>query len=205
MNFFARLFYKGTLEPFDLTGVTEIAALFPGINGTPYEKTKTGGAISMMGAPGAGKIQVALSSVDTAAMLANPQIAQNLQFIVTISGVAQIDAISFGSPPNVGVIYEVTINGVAFSYQAKTGDTAEDVFDALSLLINAGGLLVSSVVSGSDNSAILTITSIVAGLGFTDAVNGNMILSNSTPNGGVRTIFLLQQVLNIQPQDYSGA
>src|SRR4051812_13912820 len=102
-SFFARLFYSNTGEPFDLTGVTEIVALFPGANGTPVKKTYSGsGGITVVGAPGAGKIQIALSTTDTQAMQANPQIAQNLQITATISGVAQVDVLSFGSPPIAG-------------------------------------------------------------------------------------------------------
>lgn len=204
-SFFARLFYTGTGEPYNLTGATEIVALFPGSSGQPVKKTLSGdGGITVIGAAGAGKIQIDLSSVDTEAMQPNAQIAQNLQIIATIAGVAQIDTLSFGSPPIAGITYRVTLNGTAFSYLAKNTDTAEEVFNALAALISASGILISAVVSGSLDAAILTLTSTVPGLGFTDVVSAGITLVHSTPNGGIRSVFLLQQTLNIQPLDYSG-
>lgn len=205
-NLFARLFYSRTLEPFDLTGATEIVALFPGADDTPIEKTLSGsGGITVIGSPGAGKIQIALSSTDTGNMQANPQIGQNLQITATIAGVAQIDTLSFGSPPVVNTTYSVALNGSVFSYKAKTGDTAFTVFTALSTQVAQSGLTISAVVSGSLDSATLALTSTIAGLGFTDMVSAGITLTHSTPNGGTRTIFLLQQVLSIQPQDYDGS
>lgn len=204
-TFFARLFYAGSGEPFDLTGATEIVAVFPGANGTPVKKTlSNSGGITVVGAPGAGKIQIVLATTDTQAMQPNPQIAQNLQIIATIAGVAQIDTLSFDSPPVPGTTYKVTLDGEQFCYLAKTNDTTFTVFTALQLMIAASGLLISGVVSGSLDAAILTLTSTVAGLGFTDVVSAGITLTPTTANGGTRSIFLLQQVLNIQPQDYSG-
>ncbi len=204
-TFFTRLFYAKTGEPFDLTGATEILALFPGANNTPVKKSYSDdGGITIMGSPGAGKIQIALTSTDTAAMQPNPQVGQNLQIIATIDGVSQVDNISFGSPPVSETTYTVTLNGVPFSYKALLGDNAQDVFDVISLAINAAGLLLSSAVSGTLDSAVLSVTSSTPGLGFTDSVSSGMTLVNAVANSGVRTIFLLQQVLMIQPQDYEG-
>lgn len=204
-NIFSNLFRNKFRSPFDLTGATEVAAIFPGSNGTPVIKTLSGsGGVTIVGAPGAGKIQVALSSTDTAAMLANPQIGQNLQIVATIDGVAQVDAISFESPPIAGTTYTITLNGIPSYYHAKSGDDAEDVLSAIAISISLNGLPVSPVVSGSGDEAILTLTAGIAGLGFTDSVSSGMEISNLTANSGSRTIFLLQQVLNIQPQDYSG-
>lgn len=205
VSFFARLFYTKTGEPFNLTGVTEIVASFPGSNGVPVKKTYTSGAITVVGSPGAGKIQIALSTIDTELMQANPQIKQNLQIIVTIAGVAQEDSLSFDSPPEAGTAYVVTLNGTPFSYVAKSLDTAEDVFEALSVLIEAGNILITPEVTGSDDSALMSLTSSVPGLAFSDQVSSGMSITNITPNGGTRTVFLLQQVLNIQPQDYLGS
>lgn len=205
-TFFARLFYAKTGEPFNLTGVTEIVALFPGSNGTPIKKTfSNSGGVTVVGANGAGKIQVALTTIDTANMQANPQIAQNLQIIATIAGVAQVDTLSFGSPPIAGTTYTVTLNADPFSYRAKTNDTAQIVFTALEALIDQSSLPISAGVSGSDDTAHLVLTSLIAGLGFTDSVSSGITLTPTTLNGGVRTVFLLQQVLNIQPQNYSGS
>lgn len=203
--FFTRLFFTKTLEPFDLTGVTEIVGLFPGTNNTLVKKTYTNsGGITVVGAPGAGKIQFDLSSVDTQNMQASPQVNQNLQVIVTISGVAQVDVLSFEDPPVGGTAYSVTLNGIEFSYQAQEGDTALTVFEALEAQISGVDLPLGAVVSGSGNSAILTFTSTIPGLGFSDVGSEGVTVTPTIANGGTRTIFLLQQVLNIQPQDYSG-
>src|ERR1700722_1733371 len=137
-TFFTRLFYAKTGEPFDLTGVTEIIALFPGANNTPVKKTfSNSGGVTVVGANGAGKIQIVLTTTDTQAMQPNPQIKQNLQVIATISGVAQIDTLSMGSPPVSGTTYTVTLNGFPFAYKAQTGDTAQTVFTALQVQIAA--------------------------------------------------------------------
>jgi len=157
-----------------------------------------------VGAPGAGKIQFDLTTVDTQNMLPAPQVNQNLQVIVTISGVAQIDTLDFESPPVSGTVYSVTLNGLQFTYKALSGDTAEDVFDALATQIEAADMPIGAVVSGSDDMAILTLTSTIAALGFSDVVSEGITLTATLANGGTRTIFLLQQVLNIQPQDYLG-
>lgn len=205
-TFLTRLFYAKTGEPFNLTGATEIIALFPGLNNTPVKKTlSNSGGITVVGSPGAGKIQIALSTTDTQAMQSNPQINQNLQITATIAGVAQQDTLSFGSPPQAGVTYSVTLNGVTFSYLVKAGDTAQVVFGVLASLINRSGVGITAEVSGSDDSATMSLTADVAGLGFTNVVSAGITLTNTTANGGVRSIFLLQQMLSIQPQDYSGS
>lgn len=205
-TFFARLFYANTGEPFDLTGVTEIVALLPGSSGSPVKKTySSSGGITVVGSPGAGKIQIALLTTDTEFLLANSQIAQNLQIIVTLAGVAQINTLSYGSPPVSGSIASVVINGQTFSYIVKSNDSAEDVFVALSALITNADILVTGDVSSSDDMAELALTSVVAALGFTISVSAAITQVASTANGGTRTVFLLQQVLNIQPQDYTGS
>lgn len=205
-TFFARLFYAKTGEPFDLTSVTEIVALFPGVSGSPVKKTfSNSGGITIVGADGAGKIQIALSTIDTQNMQTNPQIGQNLQIIVTISGVAQINTLSFGSPPVSGTIYSVTLNGSQFSYTAKDADTAQIVLTALAAQITAAALGITPVVSGSDNTAQMSLTAQVAGLGFAIAVSAGITNTASTANAGTRTVFLLQQVLSILPQDYAGS
>lgn len=203
--FFARLFYANTGEPFDLTGVTEIVAIFPGLNGSVIKKTLSdSGGVIVVGSPGAGKVQISLSTTDTQQMQPNTQIAQNLQFIVTIGGVAQIDVLSFAQSPVSGTAYTIILNGASFSYIASSGDTAEDVFDALASLILEADNLITPFVSGIADSAELSLTSSVPGLGFTDAVSSGITLTNGTANGGVRSVVLIQQALNIYPQDYSG-
>jgi hypothetical protein len=204
-TFFTRLFYANTGEPFDLTGVTEIVGIFPGPNNSQVVKTYTdSGGITVVGAPGAGKIQFDLTTIDTQKMQALPQVNQNLQVIATISGVAQTDVLSLESPPVTNNIYSTTLNGILFSYMARLGDTAEDVFDALATQIVSADLPMTAVVSGSYDEAVLTLTSTIAALGFSDVVSSNVTLTPTVANGGTRTIFLLQQVLNIQPQSYTG-
>jgi hypothetical protein len=205
-TFFTRLFYGQTGEPFDLTGVTEIVGIFPGPSGTQVQKTYTNsGGITVVGAPGAGKIQFDLTTVDTQNMQALPQVNQNLQVIATVNGVAQEDTLSLESPPVTHNTYSTTLNGALFSYVAQLGDTAEDVFNALATQIEGAGIPIEAEVSGSEDEAELTLTSTIAALGFSDVVSSNVTLTPTVANGGTRTIFLLQQVLNIQPQDFSGA
>ena len=69
--------------PFDLTGATEITAKFPG----PVTKTMGGGAITIVQAK-QGKITVALSDTDTAALTIGAK--QNFQVQVDIGTVTRI-------------------------------------------------------------------------------------------------------------------
>jgi hypothetical protein len=207
-SFFARLFYRLTGEPYDLTGVTEIIALLPGSDGSPVAKTLTNsGGVTVVGSAGAGKIQIALTTLDTGNLQPSPQIPQNLQVIVTLNGVAQEDTLSMGSPPIVGTLYAVTLNGQMFGYKAQAGDTAQTVFTALAaqiVIATAAGLPISAVESGSGSEGTLVLTSTVPALAFTDVVSAGITLSNTITNSGERDIVLLQQALNIQPQDYVG-
>jgi len=149
-------------------------------------------------------IQIVLSTVDTGLMQANPQIGQNLQIIATLSGQAQVDTLSMGSPPVAGTTYTVTLNGLPLSYVAKAGDTAQTVLTAIRVQVVAAALPISSVVNGSGSGATLILTSTIPALAFTDTVSAGITLVATNANGGTRDIFLLQQVLNIQPQDYGG-
>jgi hypothetical protein len=204
-TFFTRLFYAKTGEPFDLTSMTEIVALFPGSNGTPVKKTfSNSGGITVVGASGAGKIQIALTSGDTASMQPNPQIAQPLEVIVTTSAaVAQVNTLSFGSPPVVGTGYSVTIDNVVANYQAGVGDTAQSVFTALQAQFEQSEELeVTIAISGTGNAATMVITSAIAGLQFDINVSAGITNTDTTPSGGTRTVFQMPQALNIQPSLY---
>lgn len=53
-------------DPVDLTGITEISTCFPKDDGTDLVVTKTGGAITILGNPILGKLQIALTSAQTA-------------------------------------------------------------------------------------------------------------------------------------------
>ena len=204
-TFFARLFYSKTGEPFDLTNVSEIVASFPGADGTPIQKTYNGsGGVTIVGAPGAGKIQIALTSGDTASMQPNPQIGQPLQLDVTIgSATAQQNTLSFGSPPVALTTYTVSIDDVDVSYVAQSSDTAQTVFASLMNQLEAvDELNCSFVVSGSGNDATLIITSLTAGEGFDCVVSAGITNTDTTPNAGMRTVFILPQALLIFPQAY---
>lgn len=206
-SFYVDLFYEDTGEPFDLTGVTEIVALFPGANGTPIEERFTNGEISVIGASGAGKIQINCAADDTAQMLisqANGQYTY-LQVIVTIGGVAQVDTLSLAAPPVANTSYQVSLNSIAFSYTAVPGDTAQTVFNNLALQVSESSLTITPAVVGSGNSATLTLTSQIPALGFYDVVSSNITKTPTTANAGTRSIFLLRNVLDIQPQSYAGA
>jgi hypothetical protein len=206
-SFYVDLFYEDTGEPFDLTGVTEIVALFPGASGTAIEERYSQGEVSVIGAPGSGKIQINCAADDTAQMLisqANGQYTY-LQVIVTIGGVAQIDTLSLANPPVPGQTYMVTLSGSPFSYTPVTGDTAQTVFTQIGLQVSQSGLPITPVVGGSGNSATLTLTSQIPALGFYDVVSSNITKTATTANGGTRSIFLLRGVLDIQPQSYTGA
>lgn len=205
-SFYVDLFYEDTGQPFDLTGVTEIVALFPGANGSPIEERYSQGEISVVGAPGAGQIEIVCAADDTAQMQisqARDQF-QTLQVIVTIAGVAQIDTLSFGSPPVGNTQYSVTLNGNTYSYTANAGDTAQTVFTALAGYISPS-LPLTAAVSGVGNAATLVITSTIPSLGFYDSVSAGITKTATLANGGTRSIFLIRGVLNIQPQSYPGA
>jgi len=59
--------FKGECEPFDLSGVTEIAMIFPLADGTELIKLSSLSEVSIV-SPAAGKIQASLTDTDTNAM-----------------------------------------------------------------------------------------------------------------------------------------
>jgi len=71
--------------PYDLTGATAIAVSHPGLNQTPVVETLAGGKVTIVGAAGAGLLQVVIPRADTANLLPNqfPQQNQDLQLEVT--------------------------------------------------------------------------------------------------------------------------
>ena len=195
-------------EPFDLTGATEIIATFPG---GVSEKLSLG-QVSVAGASGGGKIQVAYSAQDSNAMQANPVASQNqdLQVVVVKQGTAQVDTLSISSV-TVGTVYSVSLNGQTFTYTAQTSDNQQSVFTALAGLINSAvaaqspgptNLVLTAAVVGSGTGATMTITSTFAGLSFTDVVSTSITLANTTANGGTISVFLFKFALDISPQSY---
>ena len=197
-------------EPFNLTDATEVVASFPGgVN----EKLSLS-QVAVQGAPGAGKIGISYSALDSLDMQANPVPAQNqdLQVMVTIGGVAQEDTLSLSGGPTAGITYSMTLNGQLFSYTAIAGDTSFSVFTALLAAMNSysatlAAMLpvvawnISGVLSGTGNSATLVLTSTFAGLGFTDIVS-NLTRTASVANAGTIAVFLFKFALRIEPQSY---
>lgn len=208
-TFFVRLFLAGTGEPFDLTNAEEIVVSFPSSN-SPVQKTLSGGGgVSIVGAPGAGKIQVVLTAGDTNALKTNTQLSQPLQVVVTTGDSlgAQENTLSFGSPPVSGTLYSIILNGVPSSYQASSTDTAQSVFEALMTpLLEDPDLeeVVSLAIAGSGNGATLVITSLIDGEQFDLVVSNGITNTQTDPNEGTRTVFLLPEALNILPQLFEG-
>lgn len=192
--------------PFDLTAMTAISASFPGASGTPVVETAASGAVSVVGVPGAGRIQISCPGKDTLLMQANPVLEQfqDLQVIVTLSGVAQIDTLSIPGSIAAGSIFSVILEGQVFSYTANAGDTDLVVLTAIAALIakSSPALAIAAVVSGSAGSALLTLTSTIPALGFSDTVSSNITVVHTRANGGTRAQFVLRNVLNIIPQPY---
>lgn len=85
-TFFIDLFYTDTQAPYDLTGALEIVAAFPPTTpGPPVEETLGSGEVVVIGAPGAGRVQIKLTAVNSALVQLNPneQQFQDLQISVT--------------------------------------------------------------------------------------------------------------------------
>lgn len=192
--------------PLDLTSMTGISAAFPAPDGASIVETFAGGEITVVGAAGAGRIAIAVPGKDSLQMNPNPvpEQFQDLQIIVTDSGVAQVDALSIPSSVVAGHVYSVSIDGQLFAYDANTGDTDLVVFNALLALIAKAvqPFAVSAVVSGGVGTALLTLTSTIPALGFVDSPSSNISKALITPNGGTRAQFIIQQSLNIVPQPY---
>lgn len=192
--------------PFDLTGMTAIEASFPAPNAGSIVESFAAGRVSVVGAPGGGRIQVTVPGVDSLRMQANPvpQQYQDLQVIVTTEGVAQVDSLTVPGAVSAGEVFTVTLNGQAFSYTASTGDTDLVVLTAIQALVAQAvqPFPISSVVSGSAGSAVMTLTSTIPALGFLDQVTANVTITATTVNAGTRAQFVLQGALNIVPQPY---
>ena len=200
--------------PFDLTNVYEIAAIFPGLLG-PVVKRKSAGAVTVVGAPGSGRIQVAYAGADSAQMNPNPSYNayQDLDLVVTLGpsagqpAVAQVDTITLAAVVT-GTVYSIALNGVLFSYTATATDTPATVLSALYTAITVYLAAPTSTNPVLNVSAVynagtpnLVITSTLAGLGFSDVVS-NLALTNTTANAGTRAIFRLRSGLSvIAPQD----
>lgn len=88
-QFTVRIVQDPSGEPFDLTGVTEMKAIFPNNdpNAAPVEISMTGGQITIVSAP-QGKVTLFLSEVLTVNLQAGD--SQNFEMLITISSQRQI-------------------------------------------------------------------------------------------------------------------
>jgi hypothetical protein len=203
-TFQVQLFQDGA--PFDLTAMTAISASFPAPDNGSVVESVANTNITVLGSPGAGRIQIVCPGKDTLLMQPNPvlQQYQDLQIVVTLSGVAQVDQLSIPLTVVGGAVYSVTLNGQVFAYTASPGDTDLVVFNKLYSLMELAAFPfpISVVVSGIAGSALMTLTSTIPALGFTDIPTSNISKALITPNGGSRAQFVMRNVLNIVPQPY---
>lgn len=89
-EFTLRVIIEETCEPFDLTGVSEIRALFKKTDDTALVKTMTSGAITVMGSPSNGKIKVLLGDADTTLLKVGEEQAFEIEIqIGTITSIVQ--------------------------------------------------------------------------------------------------------------------
>lgn len=203
-TFFVDLFYPDTGGAFDLTGMTEIAASFPGASGVPIIERYSQGEIAVSGPAGGGQIEITCAAQDTAMMLTDPSPDQfqTLQIIVTIAGVAQVDVISITGSVTPGAVYTATIAGQTVTYTASNTDNTGSVLAALLALIVALELTtLTAAISGST----IVLTAIYPALGFSDTVSSTLTKVASILNSGTRAIILIPNCLNIQPQPYVGS
>lgn len=77
-----RLTDQSTGDPYDFSPVTEIKTCFQNSDGTELMVTKTGGAITVVGNPILGKLQIALTAAQTA--LLNEVDAGTLELAITV-------------------------------------------------------------------------------------------------------------------------
>lgn len=77
--FYVDLYYPDTMQPFDLTGETEITGFFPATAGTPIE-----GDGAVQGAAGAGQAKFTIDAADSALMLVNPVAGQYQDFQINV-------------------------------------------------------------------------------------------------------------------------
>lgn len=79
-----RLTDQSTGDPYDLTSVAEIKTCFQNSDGSELMVTKTGGAISVVGNPILGKLQIALSSAQTALLDEVDEGTGTLEIAITV-------------------------------------------------------------------------------------------------------------------------
>ncbi len=86
-EFCVRVVVQDTQEPFDLTGASEIRALFRKSDDSTLTKTMTSGAISIVSAC-VGKMKIILNEVDTASLKAGEN--QSFEVEIQIGSITSI-------------------------------------------------------------------------------------------------------------------
>lgn len=89
-----------------------------------------------------------------------------LTFERNVNAVTQVDTITVAGTVEVGDIFTVTLNGVAFNFTAAT-TSANDVATGLAAAVNGG---TEPVTAGAAAGGIFTLTADVTGTAFTSAV-----------------------------------
>jgi hypothetical protein len=88
--------YEKTQRPYPINGVTEIEVSFPKATGV-VTKTKTGGAVTIVGVADLGQILVELSEADTAGLKLCAQGIQGLSFSAKLTFPAGIQIFNFAN------------------------------------------------------------------------------------------------------------
>lgn len=118
------------------------------------------------------------------------------------TAVEQVDTFTVGSLTGVpGHVYKFTFNSSVISYTSQEGDSYANIIDGLSTAFSAAvaNTVAAGVVSGSGSGTTLTITSAVAGLGFSiSAVDSELTHTAVTPNNGIQN-----DLTNIQGENNS--
>jgi len=99
------------------------------------------------------------------------------------ANVVQVDTVSIDNILD-NTTYTVTINGVAFPFLSDGSAIDTEIRDGLIAAINGGAEPVTAAPAASNT---LTLTSDVAGDGFSTVVDANMSVVATTPNVGIAT------------------
>lgn len=104
------------------------------------------------------------------------------------AAVAQVDTLMVGTLAS-GHLYQFTLNSIIISYTSSGGDTQQSILAALLTAIGVAyptNPPVTGAVTGSGAGATLTLTSSVAGVGFSiTAVDADLTLAHLTPNHSI--------------------
>lgn len=106
---------------------------------------------------------------DLITQLSRYDLTNAVRQVATVSSVVAID----------NTTYTVTINGTVFTYVSDVSATAAEIITGLVNTINLAPIPVTAAETG----AAFTLSADVVGTAFTAAVNGNMTLTATVPNG----------------------